>query len=182
MLSVIAGACRDCEKLRFGYRSRDGAASTRDVEPHRLVHTGRRWYLAAWDLDRENWRTFRVDRIEPKLSAGSRFAPRRPPEGDFAAYVSRSISYVPDRHQARVILHAAVKMAAERIPPSIGILEAIDDATCVLHTGASSLDSLSIGLALAGFDFEVQEPPELIERIRLMAERFGRASKVVLRR
>ena len=180
MLSVIAGACRDCEKLRFGYRSRDGAASTRDVEPHRLVHTGRRWYLAAWDLDRKNWRTFRVDRIEPKLSAGSRFTPRRPPEGDFAAYVSRSISYAPYRHQARVILHAAVKMAAERIPPGIGILEAIDDATCVLHTGASSLDSLSIGLALTGFDFEVQEPPELIERIRLMAERFGRASKVVL--
>src|SRR5580658_2572001 len=56
-LSAIAGACRDCEKLHFKYRSRDGAPSTREVEPHRLVHTGRRWYLAAWDTERDNWRT-----------------------------------------------------------------------------------------------------------------------------
>ena len=66
-LSVIAGACRDYEMLRFSYNSRDGASSSRQVEPHRLVHTGRRWYLAAWDLDRENWRTFRIDRIQAKL-------------------------------------------------------------------------------------------------------------------
>lgn len=177
LLSIIAGACRDSEKLRFGYRSRDGAASARDVEPHRLVHTGRRWYLAAWDMERKNWRTFRVDRIQPKLSTGLRFTPRTPPDGDFAAYVSKSISYDPYRHQARVILYAPVEAAAERIPPGVGILEAMNEGTCLLHTGAYSLDSLSIGLALAGFDFEVQEPPELIDRIRSLAERFGRASK-----
>src|SRR5271154_6956728 len=66
-LTSIAGACRDYEKLRFTYRSRDGAASEREVEPHRLVHTGRRWYLAAWDSGRNDWRTFRVDRIEPGI-------------------------------------------------------------------------------------------------------------------
>ena len=60
-LSAIAAACRDCECLQFRYQSRGGTASERQVEPHRLVHTGRRWYLAAWDMDRENWRTFRVD-------------------------------------------------------------------------------------------------------------------------
>ena len=69
MLSAIAGACRDCATLRFGYHSRDGAASVREVEPHRLVHTGRRWYLAAWDIDRNNWRTFRIDRIELQYSS-----------------------------------------------------------------------------------------------------------------
>src|ERR1700677_2067928 len=121
-LSVIAGACRDCEKLRFGYRSRDGAATTREVEPHRLVHTGRRWYLCAWDLGRNNWRTFRIDRIAPKLSTGSRFAPRQPPEGDFAAYVSRSVSYAPHAHQARIVLQASVEMAADRVPPMAGTL------------------------------------------------------------
>jgi predicted DNA-binding transcriptional regulator YafY len=176
MLSAIAGACRDCEKLRFAYRSRDGAASAREVEPHRLVHTGRRWYLAAWDVDRNNWRTFRVDRIGPKLSAGLRFAPREPPEGDFAAYVSRSVSYAPHPHRAQIILHASAEMAAERVPPAAGILEAVNEHTCVLHTGSSSLDTLSVYLALIGFDFEVSEPPELVDRVRWLAERFSRAT------
>src|ERR1700688_2490239 len=63
-LTAIAAACRDHEELRFGYHSRDGSPSVRAVEPHRLVHTGRRWYLAAWDTDRNYWRTFRVDPIE----------------------------------------------------------------------------------------------------------------------
>ena len=174
-LSVIAGACRDRETLRFGYQSRDGTASAREVEPHRLVHTGRRWYLAAWDLDRNNWRTFRVDRIEPKLATGSRFAPRQPPEGDFAAYVSRSVAYAPYPHRAQVILHTTVETAAERIPPAIGILEAIDDAHCMLHTGAGSLDGLALWIAMIGFEFEVREPPELIESIRSLVARFHRA-------
>jgi predicted DNA-binding transcriptional regulator YafY len=177
ILSAIAGACRDCEQLRFPYRSRDGAASAREVEPHRLVHTGRRWYLAAWDIDRDNWRTFRVDRIGPKLSTGSRFAPRKPPDGDFAAYVSRSVSYVPHPHQAQIVLRASVEMAAERVPQGAGTLEAVDEHTCVLHTGSSSLDTLSVYLALIGFDFEVREPPELVDRIRWLAERFSRATR-----
>src|SRR6202046_2457912 len=110
-LSAIASACRDYQKLRFGYNSRDGVASTREVEPHRLVHTGRRWYLAAWDLGRDNWRTFRGDRIDPELSTGSQFTPRKPPDGDFAAYVSRSVAYAPYPHRAHVILHASVEVA-----------------------------------------------------------------------
>ena len=174
-LAVIAGACRDCEILRFDYRSRDGAASTREVEPHRLVHTGQRWYLAAWDLARGNWRTFRVDRIAPKLSTASRFTPREPPEGDFAAYVSRSVTYTPHPFRAKVMLHASIEMAAERLPHAVEMLEPVDNHTCMLQTGAYSLDSLSVFLALIGFDFEVREPPELIERVRWLAERFRRA-------
>jgi predicted DNA-binding transcriptional regulator YafY len=180
-LSLIAGACRDSEKLRFHYRSRGGEVTAREVEPHRLVHTGRRWYLAAWDLARDDWRTFRIDRIDadqppPPISLGSRFAPRKPPEGGFAAHVSRSVTWTADPHQARVAIHASVEMVAERIPPEAGVLEAIDGQTCMLHTGAASLDTLSIYLALIGFEFEVQEPPELIERIRWLAERFSRAT------
>jgi predicted DNA-binding transcriptional regulator YafY len=174
-LSTIAGACRDCEKLRFEYRSRDGTASVREVEPHRLVHTGHRWYLAAWDAGRKNWRTFRVDRIAPKLASGSRFAPRQPPDGDFAKYVSRSVAYAPYPHRAKVILQAPVQMAADRIPPSVGVLEAIDEHSCVLHTGAGSLDGLAMWMALIGFEFEVREPPELIERIRSLVQRLSRA-------
>jgi predicted DNA-binding transcriptional regulator YafY len=175
-LSALASACRDNQKLRFGYNSRDGTASTREVEPHRLVHTGRRWYLAAWDLGRNNWRTFRVDRIESRIAAGLRFAPRQPPEGGFAAYVSRSVAYAPYPHRARIILHVSAETATERVPPGAGTLEAIDDHTCELRMGASSLDTLSVYLALIGFDFEVREPPELVEHIRWLAERFSRAT------
>jgi predicted DNA-binding transcriptional regulator YafY len=176
-LSSIAGACRDCEKLHFKYRSREGVGTAREVEPHRLIHTGRRWYLAAWDTGRKNWRTFRVDRIEAKVSAGARFTPRDPPDGDFAAYVSRSVAWTPYPYRARVTLHASAAMAAERVPPGAGILEAIDERTCVLSLGACSLDTISLYLALIGFDFEVHEPPELIERVRWLAERFRNALK-----
>jgi predicted DNA-binding transcriptional regulator YafY len=174
-LSSIAGACRDCEMLHFNYRSRDGAASTREVEPHRLVHTGRRWYLAAWDTGRKNWRTFRLDRIDTKISIGGRFTPREAPDGDFAAYVSRSVSYTPYPYRARVTLYASAEAAAERVPPGAGMLEPIDEKSCILNLGAFSLDTVSVYLALIGFDFEVHEPPELIERVRFLAQRFGNA-------
>lgn len=176
-LSAIAAACRDHEELRFRYHSRDGSPSVRVVEPHRLVHTGRRWYLAAWDTDRNNWRTFRVDRIEGRLTTGIRFAPRQPPPGDFAGYVSRSVAYSPYPHQAVVTVHAPVESVAERIPATVGTLEAIDPRTCLLHTGGCSLDTLSVYLALLGFDFEVREPPELSTRIRELAGRFSRATQ-----
>jgi predicted DNA-binding transcriptional regulator YafY len=175
-LALIAGACRDCETLQFRYRARDGAASDREVEPHRLVHTGRRWYLAAWDGGRNNWRTFRVDRIEQRPTTGQRFTPRKPPDGDFAAYVARSVSSGPYPYQARVIVHAPLEKVAERVPPVAGKLEAIDDHSCLLHMGASSLDWLSMYLAMTRFEFEVQEPPELIGQIRELAERLRRAA------
>jgi predicted DNA-binding transcriptional regulator YafY len=175
-LASLAGACRDCVKLRFGYQSRTGEPSRREVEPHRLVHTGRRWYLIAWDLQRNDWRTFRVDRIEARLTTGVRFPPRDPPDGDFAAYASRSVAYAPYPYRARVKVAASVQMLAERIPASVGMLEAIDDQTCMLHTGGFSLDSLSVWMALIGYDFEVQDPPEMVERVRQLADRFHKAA------
>jgi predicted DNA-binding transcriptional regulator YafY len=174
MLTTIAAACRDRLRLRFTYHGRAGAPSERAVEPHRLVHTGRRWYLAAWDVGRKDWRTFRIDRIEPKLKTSSLFTPRNPPDGDFAAYVMRSVSYAPYPHRARVTLHAPVAEIAKRIPPAAGVLEAIDDDHCMLHTGSSSLELLAMHLGLIGVDFDVHEPPELIDHFRCLAERFGR--------
>src|ERR687887_2848173 len=79
VLATIASACRDHEGLRFAYQSHDGSSTRRRVEPHRLVHLGWRWYLLAFDLDRDEWRTFRVDRIGRPLSAGARFTPRKLP-------------------------------------------------------------------------------------------------------
>ncbi len=175
-LSHIAAACRDQEMLRFGYKSREGAATAREVEPYRLVHTGSRWYLVAWDLGRHDWRTFRVDRIEPKLCSGQRFKPRNPPEGGLEAYVSRALSYAPYPQRARVVCHAPIEALASRIPPAAGFLEAIDEHTSMLHTGGPSADIIAVHLALLGVDFEVLEPPELVEEVRRLAGRFRRAS------
>ena len=175
-LSAIAGACRDCEKLRFDYQSRDGTASSREVEPHRLAHTGRRWYLVAWDLSRGSWRTFRVDRIGSRISPGLRFGPRKPPEGGFEAYVKRSVSFAPATYEAVITLHASAEEIGPRIPAAAGTLEAMDANTCRLRTGGCSLDMLSVYLALLGAEFEVHEPPELIERVRWLSERFARAA------
>jgi predicted DNA-binding transcriptional regulator YafY len=178
-LAAIAGACRDSLTLRFSYRAKDGSGTERHVEPHRLVHTGRRWYLVAWDLLRGNWRTFRVDRIDIRprtgLRTGLRFTPREPPDGDFAAYASRSFAYAPFPWRAQVMLHASAEAAAERVPPGAGTVEALGEQTCLLHTGACSLDTLSVYLALMGFEFKVLEPAELAERVRLLAGRFARA-------
>ncbi len=174
-LALIASACRDCEGLRFKYQDRSGAASTRAVEPHRVVHTGYRWYLVAWDVSRNDWRTFRVDRIEGKLKTSTRFKPRRPPEGDFAAFVAKALSQVPYPFRARVTLHASTETMAKRIPPAAGVLERIDDESCLLHTGSYSLESIAIHLSLLGVDFQVHEPPELLEHFRKVAERLNRA-------
>ena len=174
-LSAIAGACRDHEGVRFSYHDRAGAPSARVVEPHRLVHTGRRWYLVAWDLGRKDWRTFRIDRIEGKLKTSTRFKPRKPPEGDFAAFVSKSLSFVPLPYRARVTLHAPVEAIAKRIPPSAGVLEPVDDRSCLLHTGSHSLEGITIHLSLLGVDFQIDEPPELIDYIRQLTERLRHA-------
>jgi predicted DNA-binding transcriptional regulator YafY len=176
VLAVIAGACRDHERLRIAYRSHDGATSRRLVEPHRLVHTGRRWYLVAWDTDRRDWRTFRVDRIEPGLSTDRRFEPRDPPAEDIAAFVSQGVSAARDRYQARIVLHAPLTEVAERVPQWAGTLEPIDERSCLLRTGSDWLGGLAVYVADIGVDFTVLEPPELIEQVRVLAGRFARAT------
>jgi predicted DNA-binding transcriptional regulator YafY len=92
VLTELANACRDCERVRFEYLDHGGSPTRRTVEPHRLVCSERRWYLFAWDVDRDDWRTFRVDRITPRPPHGPRFTPRTPPAGDLAAHVARGVS------------------------------------------------------------------------------------------
>jgi predicted DNA-binding transcriptional regulator YafY len=175
VLTAIAGSCRDHQRLRFDYHNRDGVDSVRTVEPHRLVCWGRRWYLVAWDVDRQDWRTFRVDRIEPRIPTGPRFTPRELPGGDVAAYVSQRVSYEVWTHQARVLLHAPVDTVADRIPPTAGLLEAVDEHSCMLDTGANRLDLLALHLGMLNVDFEVRDPPELVEHIRALADRYRKS-------
>jgi predicted DNA-binding transcriptional regulator YafY len=175
MLAAIANACRDHEGIRFNYQNRTGSPSTRAVEPHRVVHTGYRWYLVAWDLGRKDWRTFRVDRIQGKLKTSTRFKPRQAPGGDFAAFVAKSIAHVAYPYSARVTLLAPVEALSQKIAPSLGVLEAIDGHSCMLQTGAQSLEALTIHLSLLGVGFQVHEPAELVHYMRDLADRLKQA-------
>ncbi|MYU14365.1 WYL domain-containing protein, partial [Streptomyces sp. SID8361] len=152
-----------------------GAAPRRTAEPHRLVAAQRRWYLVAWDVDRADWRTYRADRITPTPPHGPRFTPRRPPADDIAAYVARGITTTVYAQRATVLLRVPAERAAERFPPSVGVLEAVDEHSCLLRTGAHGPDVLVLHIVLSGFDFEVREPVELNDRIREIRDRLDRA-------
>lgn len=175
VLTELANACRDCERLRFEYRDHAGDGTRRTVEPHRLVCAQRRWYLVAWDVDRAGWRTFRADRITPKPPHGPRFTPREPPAEDLAAYVSEGVSLGAYTERATVLLKVSAEEAAERISPSAGMLEPVDAHSCLLYTGAHHLDVMVLHIVLMGFDFEVREPAELTEHLRRIRDRLDRA-------
>jgi predicted DNA-binding transcriptional regulator YafY len=175
-LTVIAAASRDRECLRFAYRSRDGTDSRREVEPHSLVHLGRRWYLVAWDRHREDWRTFRIDRLSGPASDGVRFTQRELPAKDAATYVQQSITGAPNRFEAHVTLHAAAEEIAGRVPHHWGSIEPIDELTCRYRTGDDDLGWLALRILMLDVDLEVDEPPELVERLRVLADRLKRAT------
>ncbi len=175
-LSTLAAACSEHVQVRFRYSGGTSKRPMREVEPVGLVHTGTRWYLVAWDTERSDWRTFRVDRIIGGVESGQQFMPRSPPDdGDLRRYVTRSVSLDPHVHQARVRLAASLETVAERIPPAVGVLEHVDEKSCVMHTGAHSLDALAYWVNAIGVDYEVEHPPELLDRMRKLHERLGRA-------
>jgi len=176
-LTVIAGACRDGECLRFAYLRLDATNSRRLVEPHTLVNLGRRWYLVAWDRGREGWRTFRVDRLARPASTGVRFSPRKLPAKDAAEYVQQSIAGAPSRFEARVTLHAPAEEIAGRSRLYGGKVEPLDAHSCEYRTGDDNLAWLALRIAMLGVDFDVHEPPELAEHLRGLADRLRRASR-----
>ncbi|MFI6868217.1 helix-turn-helix transcriptional regulator [Nocardia sp. NPDC050406] len=175
VLTTLAAVIRDQHRLRFDYRRHDGTETRRTVEPHRLVHTGRHWYLIGWDTDREDWRTYRVDRLTPRIPTGPRFTPREAPELDPAGFVTHGVSTAPYRYQARITLHVPAEVAAERIAPTVGVVEAVDEHSCVLRTGSNSLDELAVYVGLFGFDFVIHEPQALVEHVRELTARLRRA-------
>ena len=176
-LTVIAAAIRDSERLRFDYRDHDGTSSRRSAEPHRLVFTGRRWYLLAWDDDRDDWRTFRADRIRPRTPNGPRFTPRQPPGGDAAAHVVRGAGSKAWRHPAKVRLHAPAATVAEQLPPAAGLLQPDGEHASILETGSGSLYDLAAFLGSLKVAFTVIEPPELRDLLCTLAGRYQAAAR-----
>ncbi|WP_399886112.1 helix-turn-helix transcriptional regulator [Streptomyces sp. BBFR51] len=178
-LTVMASTVAGRERLRFAYRAGDGTESRRVTEPYRLVSTGRRWYLVAYDLDRDDWRTFRVDRVSEPFATGARFAPRELPTGDAAEYLRRSIQRRNDSYEMVVVFHAPAETVTALLPPWMGTPETVDGgASCVVRATASDpVEWMAVRLATAGVDFRVREPAELVECVRELGARLGRAAR-----
>jgi predicted DNA-binding transcriptional regulator YafY len=177
-LAVLAQACRDHEQVRFVYQRRDGEDSRRLVEPHQLVSSGRRWYLAAWDVRRVDWRTFRLDRLSDPRLAGLRFTPRPIPGGDAAAFVAQSLGERPLPFTATVVVTAAAGEAQATLRWTDSRVEAIDATTCRVHLKSEAVGWLDTMVAMLAVSFpvEVEEPDALRERLGTLADRLAAAS------
>jgi len=175
VLTRIAAACRDHEVLWIDYQKHDGTESSRAVEPHTLVHRGRRWYLVAWDRGRSGWRTFRVDRLRLGRGRGPRFIPREPPDEDILAYVRTGIREASARFRARVVVDAPADVIVTRLPAYVPV-EAVDGERCVVHVVAPRPETLALYLGLLDADFRVTEPPELVACLAKLAARYARSA------
>ncbi|MFE0423573.1 helix-turn-helix transcriptional regulator [Streptomyces sp. NPDC058953] len=176
-LTVIAGAASGRERLRFGYRAGDGTESKRLVEPYRLVSTGRRWYLVAYDIDREDWRTFRVDRVTEPFATGARFTPRELPTGSGAELLKATMSgWARAEYAFDVSFEAPAAFVTARLPGHLGAPVATGDESCRLRNRSSdSVEWLALRLALVDCEFTVHGPPELASYVRDLGARLSRA-------
>ncbi len=177
-LTAIAAAVRAREQLRFDYTSGTGTTGRRTAEPHLLVHTRGRWYLAAWEAQRDGWRTFRADRMALRTPNGPRFRPRPEPEGGLAGFVERAIGTAPWRVRARAVVSAPAATIVARVP-SVVLVEEIDAQTCAVHVGSDTPDDLAMWLGLLGADFVVDGPPEMAAALTTMSRRFDRAAQAL---
>jgi predicted DNA-binding transcriptional regulator YafY len=146
------------------------------VEPHRLVAAGRRWYLLAYDTDRDDWRIFRVDRMRDLVRTGGRVGARELPGSDPADYVASKLFDSAPTYRARVTLHAPIGQVSALLGDVPGELDEIDARSCRLHSQLDTLEWLASRLTMLGCEFEVHEPPELVEYLRALGARASRAA------
>jgi predicted DNA-binding transcriptional regulator YafY len=176
-LTTLAQACRDTERVQFGYTRRDGETADRAVEPHQLVAVTGRWYLVAWDTHRADWRTFRLDRVTAAKTCGSRFHKRTLPGGDAAAYVRDSLRQMPRSYEAVLTVFAPAEHVRDRASRLGGTVEECDgDEQCTLTIRSDSLGWLGACIGLLEADYTLHGPPELATWLGEFATRIGRAS------
>ncbi|MFC9963057.1 helix-turn-helix transcriptional regulator [Nocardia ignorata] len=177
VLTTLAAAVTNRERLRFGYFDTDGAESRRHVEPVGVVASGRRWYLVAYDLDRDAWRTYRADRIAHPHPTGARITARELPAADAADYVAgRRTDWATVPYRADVTIDAPLARVIGRLGEDPATLHSTGATTCRL-TGVRDDDPdwLARRLVSLGVAFRVHDSPELSARLRAMAERIGHA-------
>jgi predicted DNA-binding transcriptional regulator YafY len=175
VLTVLAQACRDVERVRFAYHPATGEPSERLVEPRQVVPVGRRWYLVGYDLDRADWRTFRLDRIDRPRPTGTAFAARRLPAADAATFVRDALGSAPRSFQVTASVALPAAAVAERIGQWARV-EPIDAASCSVVINADTLDWAALALGMLGAEFRVAAPPEAIDHMRSWAGRMSRAT------
>lgn len=177
-LATLAAATRDHERVRFSYEPPSHSSSDlsrRHAEPHHLVTVGSRWYLVAYDLDRLDWRSFRVDRLCDAVGTRSTFRPREVPGGDPVAYVRSGVTG-GETHAATALLQAPASQMSPRWG-SFGKVEPVDDATCRVHIEARHAGWVLFGLGMAGVPFEIEEAsPSVREALADWAARFERVA------
>jgi len=179
-LTVVAQACRDEERIAFAYVRRDGEASQRAVEPHRLVSVGRRWYLVAYDLERHDWRSFRLDRIAEPRSTGARFRPRALPAADAAEYVKDSLAGAADS----LVVDAVIEAPLADVERAIGrwaSVEAAGTTRTRVRMTADSPEWALFGLAAVDAPFSIEGPREVRELAERWGRRFSAATRLVNR-
>lgn len=173
---TIARAIRESRALRIDYRRHDGTEVRRTIEPHRIVHTGERWYVVARDPDRDAWRTFRLDRMTPRLPLAEPFTAREIPDDAVREFTTRSITSGPYRHRYRVRMHAPAAEVAAHYGPTIAEVTPVDDLTCELTAGSASPEEFALYMGLTGIEFEVVEGDDLRAALTVIGARFTRAS------
>jgi predicted DNA-binding transcriptional regulator YafY len=176
-LLVLAGAAANRERLRFSYQAGDGTQTRRLAEPYRLVANGRRWYLLAYDNDRDDWRTFRADRINDPQATGVRVPPRVPPEQDPAEFINGKLYSPAPTYEVVATLHLPADQVTQRLGAAAGDIEAIDQHSCRMRGPADTLEWLASRLLLLSCEFSIHEPPELRAYLHELSGRATRATR-----
>ncbi|HZE03673.1 MAG TPA: WYL domain-containing protein, partial [Solirubrobacteraceae bacterium] len=182
VLATLAGACRDQGRLRFSYVARDEEASTRMVEPAAVVYSGHRWYLVAFDLDRDDWRTFRLDRIRGRVRLGERGRRRVVPGGDPAAFVRERLRGVRDGDGTAEVVPGRVRLGApasavrSRIPSRYAAVEPDGEEACIVTSRGRWSHGFLVWMATLDEPLEVLDPPELVEAARAVVARLSAAA------
>ncbi len=181
VLAVLASCCRDREILAFRYLSRGGEVSGRRVEPHNVVTVQGHWYLLAYDPEREDWRTFRVDRIDDPRRTRRSFSPRDLPAPDAATYLTRSFATAEYRYTARVTVHLPAETVRARLFASIpGDVAVEGPEECTLRLSADSAELVVqyiAAVAALGAECGVEAPEEITRRVRDLGRRLDQMSK-----
>ncbi|MFC4857093.1 helix-turn-helix transcriptional regulator [Actinophytocola glycyrrhizae] len=176
VLVALSAAVHAGEVLRFDYSP---GSPPRRVEPHHLVTWGGRWYLVAWDLDRDDWRTFRADRISPRVPTGPRFPPRELPGGDVAAFVAGRFRGTDGPGDWPCRGEVVLALPAEEVTPFAGdgLVEALGQDRCRLVLGSWSWAGLAAAIGRFDADVEVVGPAELRAAFAHLARRYARAAR-----
>lgn len=170
VLTTLASAIRDGATVFVEQDEQSG-----EIEPYRLINWQRRWYLVAYLLETHSWSAIPVARVRRASTGSRRFAARALPDDDLVAFVMRHIATTGWQVQVRVTVLASAETVIARINPAVGVVEAVDENTCVLLTGADALETIAIYLSMLMMDFRVEDPPELVAHIRTLARRYTAA-------